>query len=87
MKKKIKGKVLSNKMEKSIVVKVDRMIKYPIYGKFVKRKTKLYAHDEYNECNIGDLVEIFETKPISKKKHWKLFKIIKKKSLQKKLKK
>lgn len=76
--KKLKGKVISNKMEKSIVVNIDRVIKYPIYGKFIKKNTKLYAHDENNICKIGDLVEIFETKPISKKKNWRLLKIIEK---------
>lgn len=68
----ISGKVVSNKMDKSIVVLVERKIKHPVYGKFVKRSTKLHAHDEANECRIGDTVTIKQTRPISKTKSWAL---------------
>lgn len=68
----ISGKVVSNKMDKSIVVLVERKIKHPVYGKFVKRSSKLHAHDEANECRIGDTVTIKQTRPISKTKSWAL---------------
>ncbi len=70
------GIVVSNKMEKSIVVAVKRKVKHPIYGKFINRTTKLMAHDEENTCNIGDTVRISETRPLSKKKTWRLVEII-----------
>ena len=70
------GTVVSNKMEKSIVVLVERKVKHPKYGKFVKKSTKFMAHDEKNECNIGDLVRIMETRPLSKNKCWRLVEII-----------
>lgn len=70
------GVVVSDKMEKSIVVKVERKVKHPKYGKFVKRSTKLAAHDEQNECHIGDTVKIMETRPLSKSKCWRLVEII-----------
>jgi len=70
------GVVVSNKMEKSIVVAVKRKVKHPIYGKFVNKTTKLYAHDETNTCNIGDTVKISETRPLSKNKCWRLVEII-----------
>ena len=69
------GKVVSNKMDKSITVMIERRVKHPIYHKYVKRSTKLHAHDENNECNTGDLVTIGETRPISKTKSWSLVKI------------
>jgi small subunit ribosomal protein S17 len=72
------GLVVSNKMDKSIVVSVERRVKHPIYGKFVKKTTKLMAHDENNECNIGDTVRIMETRPLSKNKCWRLVNIIEK---------
>jgi small subunit ribosomal protein S17 len=68
----VSGKVVSNKMDKSIVVLVERKIKHPVYGKFVKRSTKMHAHDEANECRIGDTVTIKETRPVSKTKTWAL---------------
>ena len=71
----VTGKVVSNKMDKSIVVLVERRMKHPIYGKYVKRSTKLRAHDENNECNNGDIVSIRETRPISKTKSWMLERI------------
>jgi small subunit ribosomal protein S17 len=70
------GVVVSNKMEKSIVIAVKRKVKHPIYGKFVNKTTKLMAHDEKNECNIGDVVKIMETRPLSKSKCWRLVQII-----------
>ena len=70
------GLVVRNKMEKSIVVLVERKVKHPKYGKFVKKSTKFMAHDEKNECNIGDTVRIMETRPLSKNKCWRLVEII-----------
>ncbi len=70
------GLVISNKMEKSIVVQVERMIKHAKYGKFVKRTSRFMAHDDKNECNIGDTVKIAETRPMSKDKCWRLVEII-----------
>ena len=70
------GVIVSNKMEKSIVVQVTRNVKHPVYGKFVKKSTKFIAHDEKNDCNIGDIVRIMETKPLSKNKCWRLVEII-----------
>lgn len=70
------GVVLSNKMEKTIVVAEKSKEKHPIYGKFVNRTTKFYVHDETNDCNIGDTVQIMETRPLSKKKGWRLVKIL-----------
>ncbi|MCU0397495.1 MAG: 30S ribosomal protein S17 [Cyclobacteriaceae bacterium] len=72
------GKVVSNKMVKSITVAVDRKVKHPIYGKFVQRTTKFMAHDEKNEAGIGDTVRIAETRPLSKIKRWRLVEIIEK---------
>ncbi len=72
------GIVLSNKMEKSIVVAVKRKVKHPIYGKFVNKTTKFYAHDEANTSNIGDVVRIMEVRPLSKTKGWRLVEIIEK---------
>jgi len=70
------GKVTSNKMAKSIVVAVERQVKHPIYGKFVKKTSTFMAHDEKNEANIGDIVRISETRPLSKRKRWRLVEII-----------
>lgn len=70
------GVVVSNKMEKSIVILVERKVKHPKYGKFVKKSTRFMAHDEKNECNIGDTVRIMETRPLSKNKCWRLVEII-----------
>ena len=70
------GVVASNKMDKTIVVVIERRTKHPIYGKFVKKSTRFFAHDEKNECNIGDTVRIMETRPLSKNKHWGLVEII-----------
>lgn len=70
------GVVVSNKMEKSIVVAVKRKVKHPIYGKFVNKTTKFVAHDEENTCGEGDTVRIMETRPLSKSKRWRLVEII-----------
>ena len=70
------GVVVSNKMESTIVVAEKRKEKHPIYGKFVNKTSKFYAHDEKNDCNIGDTVRIMETRPISKQKCWRLVEII-----------
>ena len=70
------GVVASNKMDKSITVLVERKLKHPIYGKFVKKSKKFFAHDEKNECNEGDTVKIMETRPLSKKKSWRLVEIV-----------
>ncbi len=72
------GLVVSNKMEKSIVVAVRRKVKHPIYGKFVNKTTKFGAHDEKNECSEGDTVRIMETRPLSKNKCWRLVEIVEK---------
>ncbi len=72
------GQVVSNKMTKSITVAVHRKEKHPIYGKFVNKTTKFMAHDEKNECGIGDTVRIMETRPLSKSKRWRLVEIIEK---------
>ena len=70
------GRVISDKMDKSITVLIERKVPHPIYGKYVKRSTKLHAHDENNECKHGDLVAIEECRPISKSKSWRLVKIL-----------
>lgn len=70
------GVVVSNKMQKSIVVEIERREKHPIYGKFIKKTNRFMAHDEKEECNIGDTVRIMETRPLSKRKCWRLVEII-----------
>jgi small subunit ribosomal protein S17 len=72
------GVVTSNKMEKTITVAVERKVKHPIYGKFVKKTTKFHAHDDKNECSIGDVVRIMETRPMSKTKRWRLVEVVEK---------
>ena len=72
------GVVRSNKMDKTITVTVERRVKHPIYGKFVKKTTSFHAHDEKNECTIGDIVKIMETRPLSKSKRWRLVEVIEK---------
>ncbi|MFQ6372885.1 30S ribosomal protein S17 [Shewanella sp. YIC-542] len=74
----LQGKVTSNKMEKSITVAVERQVKHPIYGKYVKRTTKIHAHDEQNQCNEGDIVTIRECRPLSKSKSWTLVEVVSK---------
>jgi small subunit ribosomal protein S17 len=70
------GKVVSNKMDKTIVVAIETLVSHPLYKKSVKRTTKFKAHDENNECNIGDRVKIMETRPLSKEKRWRLVEIL-----------
>jgi small subunit ribosomal protein S17 len=72
------GIVTSNKMTKTITVAVERKVKHPIYGKFVKKTTKFHAHDEKNEATIGDIVRIMETRPLSKTKRWRLVEVVEK---------
>ena len=72
----VQGRVVSNKMDKTITIAVERKVKHPIYGKFIKRTTKLHAHDETNQCNEGDVVTIRECRPLSKSKNWTLVEIV-----------
>jgi small subunit ribosomal protein S17 len=72
------GVVSSNKMDKTITVKVERKIKHPLYGKFLKKTTSFHAHDEKNECSIGDTVKIMESRPLSKTKRWRLVEVVEK---------
>lgn len=72
------GLVASNKMDKTISVTIERRLQHPIYGKYVKKSNKLIAHDENNECQIGDLVKIMETRPLSRRKRWRLVSVIEK---------
>ena len=74
----LQGKVISAKMEKSIVVAIERKVKHPLYGKFMKRTTKIHAHDETNQCNEGDVVLISECRPLSKTKSWTLVEVVRK---------
>jgi small subunit ribosomal protein S17 len=70
------GQVVSNKMDKTIVVAVNRLIKHPLYGRYVKRTTKLMAHDEERTCQMGDIVRVVETRPLSKQKRWRLLDVV-----------
>ena len=72
------GVVTSNKMQKTITVEVERKVKRPIYGKFLKKTTKFHAHDEKSECSIGDMVKIMESRPLSKTKRWRLVEVVEK---------
>lgn len=74
----MRGMVTSNKMNKTIVVQVDRKVRHPLYEKFVSRRTKLYAHDEQCEAKIGDVVEVVQTRPLSKLKRWRLLRVVQK---------
>jgi len=74
-KRTLEGVVTSNKMDKTIVVRIERKVKHPVYGKYVKRTTKVYAHDPENKCKEGDIVVVVESRPISKTKNWTLLKI------------
>ena len=71
----VTGRVISNKMDKTITVLIERRVKHPVYGKYLTRSSKVHAHDENNECGIGDTVTVGETRPISKSKSWTLLKI------------
>jgi small subunit ribosomal protein S17 len=70
------GKVVSNKPDKTIVVLIERRFKHPIYGKTLRKSTRFYAHDEKNDCHMGDIVELMETRPMSKLKRWRLVQIV-----------
>lgn len=72
----VQGRVVSNKMDKTITVAVERKVKHPIYGKFIKRTTKLHAHDENNSCQMGDVVTLKECRPLSKSKNWMLVDVV-----------
>ncbi|QFU24888.1 30S ribosomal protein S17 [Shewanella eurypsychrophilus] len=72
----LQGRVLSNKMDKSITVAIERKVKHPLYGKYLKRTTKIHAHDETNQCNEGDVVTIRECRPLSKTKSWTLVEVV-----------
>ena len=72
----LQGKVVSNKMDKSITVAIERQVKHPIYGKYIKRTTKIHAHDETNQCNEGDIVTISQCRPLSKTKSWTLSEVV-----------
>lgn len=72
----VQGRVVSNKMDKTITIVVERKVKHPIYGKFIKRTTKLHAHDETNQCNEGDVVTVRECRPLSKSKTWMLVDVV-----------
>ncbi len=72
------GVVVSNRMDKTVVVAVERIMRHPLYGKTVKRTKKFHAHDENNECQVGDVVEIMETRPLSKTKRWRVSRVIQK---------
>ncbi|MEE1389118.1 MAG: 30S ribosomal protein S17 [Clostridia bacterium] len=78
LRKVMTGTVVSNKMDKTIVVAVETSVKHPIYGKIVKRTYKLKAHDEENQCQIGDKVKVMETRPLSKDKRWRLVEVVEK---------
>jgi len=78
----VTGKVISDKMHKTIVVQIERKVKHPLYGKYVRRFSKMYAHDEDNTCQVGDLVTIQQTRPLSKTKRWKLVEIVKREEQQ-----
>ena len=72
----LQGRVVSDKMDKTITVLVERRVKHPLYGKFVRRSTKVHAHDENNECQIGDVVVVEQCRPLSKTKTWKFTKLV-----------
>ncbi len=72
----VTGRVVSNKMDKTITVLIERMVRHPLYGKYIRRSTKLHAHDERNECQEGDLVTIAQCRPLSKSKAWRLINVV-----------
>ncbi len=74
------GRVVSDKMDKTITILIERQVKHPLYGKFIKRSTKVHAHDESNECNAGDTVTVEQCRPLSKSKTWRLVKVVEKAS-------
>lgn len=74
--KELIGRVVSNKMDKTVVVEVERLVRHPKYGKMMRRRTKVKAHDEENRCRIGDLVSLMETRPLSREKRWRVVEIL-----------
>ena len=72
----LQGRVVSDKMDKSVTVAIERRVKHPIYGKFVRKSTKIHAHDENNECHVGDVVVVEQCRPLSKTKSWRLVKLV-----------
>ena len=76
IKRTLTGHVVSDKMDKTITVKIERLVKHPLYGKFIRRSTKVHAHDEKNECNMGDTVTVVECRPLSKSKSWQLVEVV-----------
>jgi small subunit ribosomal protein S17 len=78
VKRTLLGRVVSDKMDKTITVLIERQVKHPLYGKFIKRSTKVHAHDENNECRVGDVVRVVESRPLSKTKTWQLVEIVEK---------
>ena len=72
----VEGRVVSNKMNKSVTILVERQVKHPLYGKYIRRSTKLHAHDEENSCNEGDVVRVSECRPLSKTKNWRVVEIV-----------
>ena len=78
VKRTLTGKVVSDKMDKTITVMIERQVKHPIYGKFIKRSTKVHAHDEANQCQMGDVVKVAESRPYSKSKTWQLVEVVEK---------
>ena len=72
----IEGRVVSNKMNKSVTILVERQVKHPLYGKYIRRSTKLHAHDEENTCNEGDVVRVSECRPLSKTKNWRVVEVV-----------
>jgi small subunit ribosomal protein S17 len=78
MKRQVNGVIVSNKMDKTVVVQVERLVRHPLYKKFIRRRNKFMAHDQDNACQIGDLVEITESRPLSKSKRWRVSRILQK---------
>jgi small subunit ribosomal protein S17 len=76
----LQGRVISDKMDKTVTVMVEHRVKHPLYGKFVRRSTKVHAHDEANECAVGDVVVVEQTRPLSKSKTWRLVRVVEKAS-------
>ena len=74
----LQGRVVSDKIDKSVTVMVERQVKHPLYGKFIRRSSKVHAHDEKNECGIGDLVIVEQCRPLSKSKNWRLVEVVEK---------
>ena len=72
----VTGKVISNKMDKTVTVLLERRVKHPVYGKYITRSSKIHAHDENNQCSVGDTVTVAETRPISRTKTWKLLEVV-----------